>query len=241
MGNLFSIENDLLESRSHCDPISNGHIAHITKQYITILKARTILTDIQNGMKKNDYYVNPEIYLIHLDDVLEDLKKGKPSPETLRIFQPVEKVTGLAKDGTLAKELFTVLDQYNNFFLHDYSTLPSNTERINKAKVINKNLEIAANNALEILSGHCLALGETDGTETEGTEGTGSSNSQDLLLPDEIAPGISGNSPIKLLYDQAVSYAGVDPEKTQEIINQLSAISPEIAAELLKRVNMLRG
>lgn len=160
MGNSFSdIENDFIVSPYQCKNLSNDSIAYITKQYITILKASSVLDAII--INNNTHIENPELLSINTSKVLADLVYGTPLKETFTIFEPIQKPTGQYVDGISLMRYYTVLDQYNDFFLHQYNVFTSNSDRIDKANIIKTNLDICAKNALNILSSSCNDIGKT--------------------------------------------------------------------------------
>ena len=216
MGAFFSIENDFIGNHSHCKQLDNNHIAYITKQYLTITKAKSIINDIQLGIKKNAFLETPELFLIHTEEVLSDLN-SKPTEESMKIFQPVSRIIGVTPQGEPIVKLYTALDQYNDFFLHDLRILQSDSEKVAKAKVIYKNLDLAGTNALNVLLNYCNDIGRTLGE----------------LIDLNALPSTQE----KTLIDQAVEFATSAPQKAQTIINQLTAINPDAAKTLSDKLN----
>lgn len=161
MGNFFSIENDFIAGEHQCEKISNDNIAYITKQYTTILKASSILNEIISGIKKSEYIDHPEIFLIDTSEALTDIRKGTPTNESKRIFTPIDKIIGI-KNNEPERQLYTVLDQYNDYFIHDYNKLGTDSERLARAKLIKNNLDIASSTALTILVESCNILGKSN-------------------------------------------------------------------------------
>lgn len=163
MGNSlsgFEIENDFIASPNQCENLSNDSIAYITKQYITILKASSILEALIYSKETIDIS-KPELLTINTDKVLADLKCKKPLKQTIAIFEPIQKPTGQFVNGLAETKYYTVLDQYNDFFLHQYSVFTNETDKINKAKIIKTNLDICVKNALSVLSNSCNDIGKT--------------------------------------------------------------------------------
>lgn len=162
MGNSFSgitIENDFLVSPNQCENLSNDSIAYITKQYITVLKALSIIDALINN--KTLDISKPELLSINTNKVLADLKCNRPLKETITIFEPIQKPTGEYIGTVPEMKYYTVLDQYNDFFLHQYTVFTNESDRIAKANIIKTNLDICAKNALDILTKSCNDIGKT--------------------------------------------------------------------------------
>lgn len=163
MGNSlseFQIENDFIASPNQCENLSNDSIAYITKQYITILKASSIL-DALIFSKQTIDISKPELLTINTNKVLADLLCKKPLKQTITIFEPIQKPTGKFVNGISETKYYTVLDQYNDFFLHQYNVFTNDSDRINKAKIIKTNLDICVKNALCVLNNSCNDIGKT--------------------------------------------------------------------------------
>jgi hypothetical protein len=140
-----------------CNQLSNDHVSYITKQYVTILKAVSILTDIVNGLKQNEQISDPTSYLIDNSRVLVDLSTITPIQSSLTIFSPTPKIVGV-RDGRSIMKNYTVMDKYNDFFLTQYQIL-TDPERMNLSKQIISELNECADKALTILKGSCNDIG----------------------------------------------------------------------------------
>jgi hypothetical protein len=145
-----------------CGSLSNDHIAYITKSLMTILKAQSILQDVQQNFLETRTISDPSMYLIDTSYVLYDLINGSPAQTTLDIYTPEYKIVGML-NGVPIKQGYTCLDKYNDFFLKEYNVLQTDSERNSRAGVIIKELQKASANAISILTNNCSDIGKLVG------------------------------------------------------------------------------
>lgn len=152
MGGVFSVENDLFHPSQNQCSLSNDEISFITRQYMTILKAKETLNLI---IDKTPEITNPCKLIFPLSNIFEDLIANNPLDTTIKIFNPRQEIIydKLAKQGNVTVYT-TVLDDYNDFFANQYSNL-STQKKIEIAKKLLDDLQTAENNALEILLKTC--------------------------------------------------------------------------------------
>lgn len=164
MGNLFSVEDDLFQPRENLCGLSNDQISYITRQYMTILKAKETLTLI---IDKTPEINNPCKLIFPLSDILQDLLNMTPLETTIKIFNPRQELVydTLAKQGNVPAYK-TVLDDYNVFFANQYAELTT-PKKIEMCKKLLSELEIAENNALEVLLQTCTNENGTCGVPEE--------------------------------------------------------------------------
>lgn len=142
--------------------LSNDHIAYITKQYLTILKANDILTDLQPEIFNNNELSEPHKYMIDVKFIFQDLISNKPLQTTLDIFKPTRKLTGYSNGQPIYNSI-TSLDEYNNYFLNEYSNLATKTLKIERAKEISKLLKDSSDLAIKVLKDSCVNTGKLVG------------------------------------------------------------------------------
>lgn len=152
MGNFFSLEDDLFQPPENICGLNNDEISYITRQYMTILKAKETLNLI---IDKTPEIEEPCKLIFPLSNILKDLLDMNPLENTIKIFNPRKEIRydTLAKQGNVPTYI-TVLDDYNHFFANQYSNL-STQKKIEIAKNLITELEIAENNALELLLQTC--------------------------------------------------------------------------------------
>jgi hypothetical protein len=153
----MSIENDFITPKNICG-IDNNRIAYITKQYITLLKAKEILQEIIIN-KKNGEISDPCSLIFPLESILGDLNSGNPFPTTIAIFGENKKTT-FDHNGVQILVPETILGDYNHFLCHEYA---DKNGRIEKAKQLIEKLNIACNKALTILLDNCNGTAKTHG------------------------------------------------------------------------------
>ena len=141
----FNINNQV------CKKLDNDHIAYITKQYLTILKAISFLTQIKSlNLTKTDVYK----YVLDIPSILPDLSTtSQPLETTIAIFNPVKKVVGQNYVYT------TVLNDYNKFLYFDYANL-SPAELNSKIEMLKGKLNDTASRAYSILQDSCNDTGK---------------------------------------------------------------------------------
>jgi len=154
MGGVFSIENDFSVPSNICGRYSNSNIAYVTKQYVTLVKASNIMTEViaQLNSPKN-IITTPELLSIPTTIVLADYLAGNPL-ETSKIIFGIETISAYENGNFIKNKYVTILDKYNTFFVNDYISL-ERTERISKANLILSGLNLAAASALQILTDNC--------------------------------------------------------------------------------------
>lgn len=108
-----------------CKSLSNDHTAYIAKQIGTLYQAYKVLDEfIANKDKIN--YEKPENYLVDTSFVLQDLHildtQGNPMvlETTGKIFDPKPRTIGIVAGRPISK-LYTILDEYNDFFLNQHN------------------------------------------------------------------------------------------------------------------------
>lgn len=164
MGNIFSVEDDLFQPSQNQCGLTNDQISYITRQYMTILKAKETLNII---IDKTPEINDPCKMIFPLSDILADLLAMTPLETTIKIFNPRQETIydTLAKQGNV-NTYKTVLDDYNEFFANKYNSLTT-PKKIEIAKQLISDLERAENNALELLLQTCTNENGTCAPETQ--------------------------------------------------------------------------
>jgi hypothetical protein len=155
-----SSKNDTYTDKlPQCIGFGNDHIAYITKQYLTMYSADLQLQQVTDNLLKNLDEKNPERYLIDTSFVLADLSPlSFPLQTTIDIFNPSQKIVGV-KNGYPIYRYYTVLDQYNDFFLIEFKSLPTDSERSSRAQQIRGELAKRMHNCIVVLLGSCNDIG----------------------------------------------------------------------------------
>lgn len=167
MGNTVSVENDLFVApKGLCGKtLNNDHIAYITKQYITVLKAKSILERVVEELendKKVEGIEDPCSLIFPLEVILADFIAGKPTQTSIQIFGSEQKQT-IDHNARNVTVYNTVLNDYNNFFSIEYKYIKSDSDKVTRAKGLIKRLDESIQIALSILSESCDGVGQTCG------------------------------------------------------------------------------
>lgn len=164
MGNSISVENDLFVAQKNLcgNSINNDHVAYITNQYITLIKAKNILENVIEKLEKAkdpDGIQYPCKLVFPLDKILADYANNKPIPTSVQIFGD-EVIIETSKEGKQITSYNTVLHEYNSFFItYDKPKTTSDSEKVARAKGLIVRLNDASDNALSILLSNCNSQG----------------------------------------------------------------------------------
>ena len=203
-----------------CPGINNDDIAYRTKQFVVLRKAIDVIGQIAEGKRANLDLSDPSEYLIDTSQIIPDLEPGIiPTITSLNIFEPKKKIVGV-RNGIPQQKLFTVIDQYNNYFLNDYAIIESQEGKVNRAKIIHDNLVLAMENSFNYLMNVCNDIGKID---------------KNVFI---FGPNTSSTKSLKGLISEAIVNADSNPQKTQEIMNTISrGVNAEIMKEVETSVN----
>lgn len=174
MGQSYSYPDE-----NRCSSMTNDEIAYRTKQYLTLNKIIDILLDVEN---KQIDFIQPEMYLIDISDILFDLYLNVGNTFTLDIFKPENKIIGV-HNGVIQTDYYTIFHEYNDFILKEYNILHKDDTRILRAKSIREKAIPISKLLLERISSFCSDIGKASFISVNGVVSPIEQNSSNIDSP----------------------------------------------------------